>query len=120
MEGLRLPRQGTPRGSAATGVALRLVGIRAGRGLPMKRLSVETMGDEVQGVRLKGDRRNPEPTYFRVCFPGGDVDVVRTTDDEYWVHVRVNVPGRMVTEDGVVGKLVDARLDIDGKNAAEA
>lgn len=88
----------------------------------MRRLRVEDMGDEVQGIRLAGDRRNPEPTYVRVMFPGGDVDVVRTSDGHYWVHVRVNrkdSPGLGLVEGAVEGRLVDARLDITGKHASE-
>lgn len=86
----------------------------------MKRLVVRDMGDKVQGVELRGDRRNPEPESFRVVFPGGDVDVVRTTTDDYWVHVRVNVAGDLhAQEDLVVGQLVDARLDIQGRHASD-
>lgn len=87
----------------------------------MKRLTVENFGDKVQGVHLKGDRRNPEPESFRVVFPGGDVDVVRTSDDEYWVHVRVNRPEDCVVEemDRVPGRLVDGRLDISDRHSSE-
>jgi hypothetical protein len=84
----------------------------------MKRLKVTDFGDTVQGVKLKGDRRNPEPESFRVQFPGGDVDVVRTTDDEYWVHVRVNRPDHAI-EDEPLGRIVDARLDLLNKHASE-
>jgi len=84
----------------------------------MKRLKVSDFGDTVQGVELRGDRRNPEPESFRVAFPGGDVDIVRTTNDEYWVHVRVNKPGRDNPE-YVMGKIIDARLDCEGKHANE-
>lgn len=85
----------------------------------MKKLKVTDFGSKVQGVSLKGDRRNPEPESFRVQFPGGDVDVVRTTDDEYWVHVRVNRPEHSISEDAVLGRIVDARLDITDKHASE-
>ena len=85
----------------------------------MKRLKVTDFGSTVQGVTLKGDRRNPEPESFRVQFPGGDVDVVRTTDDEYWVHVRVNRPGNTLDEEAPLGRIVDARLDITDRHASE-
>jgi len=85
----------------------------------MKRLKVINFGTKVQGVSLKGDQRNPEPESFRVQFPGGDVDVVRTTDDEYWVHVRVNRPENFLDEDAPLGRIVDARLDITDKHASE-
>lgn len=87
----------------------------------MRRLKIESFGTEVQGVWLRGDRRNPEPESFRVAFPGGDVDVVRTTDGEYWIHVRVNSADDARVSDGelVEGRLVDARLDVRGKHASE-
>lgn len=86
----------------------------------MNMLKVERMGDKVQGIRLRGDRRNPEPDHVRIMFPGGDVDVVRTTDGEYWVHVRVDSPEDVKAESAEVsGRLVDARLDVRGKNASE-
>ena len=54
-------------------------------------------------------------------FPGGDVDVVRTADGDYWVHVRVS-SGNDVKEESaeVEGKLVDARLDVRGQHASES
>lgn len=85
----------------------------------MKRLKIVDFGTDVQGVELKGDRKNPEPMHFRVKFPGGDVEVVRTTDEDYWVHVRVNKPDHTVDTDDPTGKIVDARLDILGKHASE-
>jgi len=87
----------------------------------MKTLKIEHMGDVVQGIRLRGDKRNPEPEHVRIAFPGGDVDVVRTTDGEYWVHVRVNSAEdvKVSGSELVAGELVDARLDIRGKHASE-
>ena len=87
----------------------------------MKRLKVQDFGDKVQGVKLFGDRTDPEPESFRVAFPGGDVDVVRTTDDQYWIHIRVNTPERDMTPTipTVMGQIVDARLDITGKHAGD-
>jgi len=79
----------------------------------MKRLKVVDFGTKVQGVTIRGDKRNPEPESFRVQFPGGDVDVVRTTDDEYWIHIRVD------RDETPRGRIVDARLDIKGKHASE-
>lgn len=86
----------------------------------MRKLQTVNFGTEVQGVRLQGNPKNPEPEIFRVAFPGGDVDVTRTTNNEYWVHIRVNTERDIVgNDDLVVGKLVDARLDIEGKHASE-
>ena len=89
----------------------------------VKRLRIIDFGETVQGVRLDGDRRNPEPESFRVAFPGGDVDIVRTTNDEYWVHVRVNSSEdvTLLQDEArvIVGQLVDARLDIRGKHQGD-
>ena len=88
----------------------------------MKRLKVRDFGTKVQGVTLRADKREPEPETFRVAIPGGDVDVVRTSDGSFWVHVRVDrlphvhvggLPGE------VRGTIVDARLDIAGKHTTE-
>lgn len=35
---------------------------------------------------MKGDKNKPEPISFRVTFPGGDVDIIHTTEGYYWVH----------------------------------
>ena len=85
----------------------------------MQRLKVINFGTDVQGVKLKGNPKNPEPESFRVQFPGGDVDVTRTTDNEYWVHIRVNRPGNSIDEEEPNGHITDARLDIVGKHASE-
>lgn len=77
----------------------------------MKKLKVVAMGDEVQGVRLHGDRRDPEPTHFRVTTPFGDVDVARTTDDDYWIHVRVNRPQDGGDPERPRGRITAARID---------
>jgi hypothetical protein len=83
----------------------------------MKLLKVQRMGEAVQGVKLYGDpARQLEPIHFRTMFPGGDVDVVRTTNDEYWLHFRVNRAQDVVDGAGVRGRLVDARLDLHGQH----
>ena len=91
----------------------------------MKRLKVENFGDKVQGVHLHGDRRNPEPVTFVVAFPGGSVEVSRTADEQYWVHVHTNEAGKEAeTEDAKhplqAGRICDGRLDLRGKHAGEA
>ena len=76
-----------------------------------KHLKIESMGDAVLGVRLEGNPAKPEPIHFRVCFPGGDVDIVRCSDGSNWVHFRVNREDDMT---GETGHLVDARIDAEG------
>ena len=84
-------------------------------------LKIKSMGDNVLGVRLEGNPEKPEPIYFRIAFPFGDVEVVRTDNDDYWVHIRCNkekdgffVPGETKT-----GKFIDGRIDIHGKHASD-
>lgn len=85
----------------------------------MKTLKVEHMGTAAQGIRLHGDKRNPEPDHVRIVFPGGDVEVVRTEGGDYWVHVRVDGEQDVIAESAAaVGRLVDARLDVRGKCAS--
>lgn len=83
-------------------------------------LKIEPMGDAALGVRLEGNRKKPEPIHFRVTFPGGNVDVVRTTDDQYWVHVCVHHRDHGAFDpDSPEGRIVDARLDILDRNTSE-
>lgn len=81
-------------------------------------LKIVPMGNNVLGVRLEGDARKPEPDHFRVCFPGGEVDIVRCADGSFWAHTVVNhdgmrghdvfkragrfVAGRVDDKDGVI------------------
>lgn len=82
-------------------------------------LKIEQMGEVVQGVRLFGNPQKPEPEHFRVCFPGGDVDLVRLDDGSYWIHLRVNRPDDGDDPDREFAKITDARLDVHGKHVAE-
>lgn len=84
------------------------------------RLKIQSFGTNAEGIELKGDPRNPEPDHTRIMFPGGEVDVARTTDNEYWVHISINDP-ELVAYDPFrpTARLVDARADlinpIDGR-----
>jgi len=84
----------------------------------METLKVVSMGDAVQGVHLKGDKANPEPIHFRVCLPFGDVDIARTTDGQYWIHLRVNKAddSDCIAGGKPIGAISGARLDIAGKS----
>lgn len=83
-------------------------------------LKIKAMGDNVLGVELEGNQNRPEPIHFRVCFPGGDVDIVRTTDDDYWVHVRVNHEDHGMFNPGedIPARIIDARLDLTNEHTA--
>jgi len=84
-------------------------------------LRITQMGQSVMGVVLEGNPQRPEPIHFRVVIPGGDVDIVRTSDDDYWVHVRVNHPGHgsFCRGEDVPGKILDARLDLTSKHTVD-
>ncbi len=88
----------------------------------VKPLKIERFGTDVQGIRLRGDPKSPEPLHVRVVFPGGEVDVVRCEDGSYWVHVRVDSEEDVKGETAEhAGKLVDARLDYrDGRTITVA
>lgn len=78
------------------------------------------MGDAVLGVKLEGNPKKPEPIHFRIGLPFGDVDIARTTDGDYWVHVVINRPNDGHDPDRKFGKFVNARIDIIRKHAFEA
>jgi hypothetical protein len=81
-------------------------------------LSIVSMGDSVLGVRLEGNPKKPEPPYFRVTFPGGDVSVERCTNGDNWIHIRVNRKDDGDDPERQFARIVDARLDChDGKAA---
>jgi len=80
-------------------------------------------GSKVAVVRLRGDRKNPEPESFRVLLPFGDVDIVRCDDDSYWIHVRRNKASDFEASDdgeGRAGRLMAGRVDVSNKSASES
>ena len=58
-------------------------------------------------VVIKGDPRSPEPSTAIIKFPGGYVEVSRTSDGTYWAHVQVS-NGR---DGSQAGELVSSRID---------
>jgi len=85
-------------------------------------LKIVPMGTNVLGVRLEGNPQKPEPDHFRIVFPGGDLEVVRCSENaDYWVHVRVNHRGSTSWDpESEEARIAAARLDINGKNVNEA
>ena len=57
-----------------------------------------------------------EKPHTIVCFPGGHVEIARTTDGHYWVHVAV----RNEISGGAPGRIVRARLDAKARYADAA
>jgi hypothetical protein len=78
------------------------------------------MGDNVLGVQMFGRKENPEPIYFRVRIPCGDVDIVRLDNGEYWVHIRVDHEGDGGDPSRKAGRIVNARLDQVDKASSQA
>ena len=61
-----------------------------------------------------GDKATPEPEHHEFRFPGGTVNIQRTTGDEYWVHIQVVLPHQKVAEVkslSKVGTIVEGRMD---------
>uniref|UniRef100_A0A6M3IMG9 Uncharacterized protein n=1 Tax=viral metagenome TaxID=1070528 RepID=A0A6M3IMG9_9ZZZZ len=82
-------------------------------------LKIKSMGTNVLGVVLEGNPKKTEPIHFRVVLPFGDVDIVRTTNNEYRIHTRINRPNDGDDPYRAFGKFTDARIDIIGKHAAD-
>lgn len=45
---------------------------------------------------FKGDKRRPEPSTGIIRFPGGYVEVSRTSDGSYWVHAHRDGEAKIV------------------------
>ena len=81
-------------------------------------LKIKPFGANVLGVTLEGNRQKPEPTYFRVVLPFGDVDIARCSDNSYWVHIRTNTGEDFIAVDTrKPGKFIDARIDLSNEHA---
>lgn len=57
----------------------------------MAKAEVVHSGDAVT-VIFKGNPKRPEPSTGAIKFPGGVIEVSRTSDGSYWVHVSVIDP----------------------------
>lgn len=84
---------------------------------------VSARGSDVNTVAIGGETTllgDPavrlEKPYTIIRFPGGDVEITRTSGGDYWVHVAVasRDPGEHR------GKIVDARIDFAGRYGDEA
>jgi hypothetical protein len=65
-------------------------------------------------VVLLGDPKHPESAEHIIEFPGGAIQVARTSDGEYWAHIIVNRGFAGADGDGresARGEVVDARID---------
>ena len=53
---------------------------------------------------FRGNKKNPEPSLGVIKFPGGYVEVSRTSDGEYWCHTFIDESA----------KITDSRIDYNG------
>lgn len=60
----------------------------------MARIKVVHSDDAVM-VEFKGNPKNPEPSTAVIKFPGGHVEVSRTSDGRYWAHLEVVEAGNV-------------------------
>lgn len=82
-------------------------------------LKIERFGSEAMGVELFGDPSRPEPTYFRVKFPGGEMTISRCDNGDYWCHIDACKPQHFDGSARILGDMVDSRIDCLGKHANE-
>ena len=66
-------------------------------------------------VELLGDKtKRPEPAEHIIEFPGGAIEVSRTSSGDYWAHIIVNRGFADRDQDGMHaarGEVLDARVD---------
>ena len=66
-------------------------------------------------IELLGDKtKRPEPAEHIIEFPGGAIEVSRTSTGDYWAHIIVNRGFADRDQDGMHaarGEVVDARID---------
>jgi hypothetical protein len=64
-------------------------------------------------INLYGDKACPESAQYIINFPGGYIELSRTTEGRYWAHVGVN-KGAILTDIAKLsksGKIVESRID---------
>jgi hypothetical protein len=70
-------------------------------------------------IVIDGDRRDPEPAYAIIRFPGGHVEVTRCSDGRgYWAHLSINPPRRAIPRDDPAGLVTESRVDFPELTAA--
>ena len=74
----------------------------------MKKYKLENFGTNSQGIIITGNPKNQEPEHVIIKLPFGEVEITRTTDDKYWVHVSKK---RDELTNEYSGKLAKFRLD---------
>lgn len=69
-------------------------------------------------THIEGNPEKPEAAHAAMIkFPGGNVNVTRTTQGDYWVHINVNRSnsGFFIPGETIPGRIIDGRVDIVGE-----
>ncbi len=70
-------------------------------------------------VELLGDKqKKPEPAQHIIEFPGGAIEVSRTSDGNYWAHIIINQAQRVDDAEGresAFGQIIGSRLCASGQ-----
>jgi hypothetical protein len=71
-------------------------------------------GKAPKRIALLGDKtKRPESAQHVIEFPGGAIELTRTTDGDYWAHILINrgpVIGDVEGSCSALGEVVDARI----------
>jgi hypothetical protein len=49
-------------------------------------------------IRLLGDKRKPESAQHIIEFPGGAIELSRTSEGHYWAHIIINRSGEALPD----------------------
>ena len=64
-------------------------------------------------ITLLGDKRKPESAEHIIEFPGGAIEVARTSDGNYWAHIIVNRNWADSDQEGsyaAIGEVIGSRI----------
>lgn len=75
---------------------------------------VRQLGKGPKRIELLGDKtKRPEAAQHIIEFPGGAIEVSRTTNGNYWAHIIINRGDVSEDADGLVsarGEVIDSRI----------
>ena len=75
---------------------------------------VYQVGKAPKRITLLGDKKRPESAQHIIEFPGGAIEVSRTSDGNYWAHIIVNRGDVIDDAEGRVsarGVVINSRVD---------
>lgn len=75
---------------------------------------VSMLGTGPRRITLLGDKtKRPEAAQHVIEFPGGAIEVSRTSDGNYWAHIHVN-RGQVIDDvegrQSAAGQVIDSRI----------